>query len=59
MKPKGQIEARILSLWKSKYEKTVRKMGIGNFFPSHDFTDGFFMWTFKPEGWNVYRSGSG
>ena len=27
MKPKGQIEAGILSLWKSKYEKTVRKDG--------------------------------
>ncbi len=34
-------------------------MGIGNFFPSHDFTDGFFMWTFKPVGRVTYRSGSG
>lgn len=34
-------------------------MGIGNFFPSHDFTDGFIMWTFKPVGRVTYRSGSG
>jgi hypothetical protein len=50
MKPKGQIEARILSLWKSKYEKTVRKDGDRQLFPSHDFTDGFFMGGSKNSG---------
>ena len=25
-------------------------MGIGNFFPSHDFTDGFFMGSSKNSG---------